>query len=280
MEQPSILPASFVRARPAGGTRAELRDLVPAHRIPVIAKTPLLVAIGAYGSGARIGERGVAATMALTALLWALLYAVNEATDLEAEQGRIVQPALRSGLVAACCLLCTLGARLSPALGLLMAAMAAGQLLYCIPPFRLKRYWWAVILLSGAVNPVLRLSAGALWGAHPVPLTLYAAVALIHLGASSRSRTLLRSRDAGFGYRIAPDRTELAGMVFTVLGLALTAMLACTRVLPRQFLAFGLLAAPFSLYAWWPGATSMPRLRYGWIWFALLSVVALAMLGR
>jgi hypothetical protein len=244
----------------------------------VIAKTPLMVAVGLYLSEARFAPGAAGLTLALSAALWAALYALNEATDLTLERGLTVSPRMRAFLFAPVCAVCLATAFLSLPLASLFMWMAAGQIAYCAPPLRLKRWWWAVLFLSGVMNPLLRLECGAQWGAHPIPLTAGAVVVSLHLGASMRSRALLRERDRRLGYVVAPPGSEIAGMFLTGAGLLGGAALCAQGALPRVFLLFGPVVVPFALYAWSGRVTSMARLRQGWLWFAVLACLALAIL--
>jgi hypothetical protein len=246
----------------------------------VIAKTPLVVAVGLYLSGARFAPCAAGMPIALSAALWAALYALNEATDLTLEQGLTVSRQVRACLFALVVALCLAAALLSLPLAGLFAWMAAGQIAYCTPPLRLKRWWWAVLLLSGAMNPILRLQCGALWGAHPIAWAAGAVVVSLHLGASIRSRALLRERDRRLGYRVAPPGIEIAGICLTGAGLLGAAALCAQGALPRLFLLFGPIIVPFALYAWSGRVTRMASLRQGWLWFAVLAFLALAILLR
>jgi len=264
---------------------ATLRQLMPIHRLAVIAKTPMLIAVGLYAAGGPADgaffSPSVIATMALAAGLWTALYALNEATDLEREHNYFVERSVKAWLFAACVVVCLLAARLSMGIGLLLTAMAVGQCCYCVPPLRLKRHWWAVLLLSGLMNPILRLECGAYWGAHHIPPLAYAVFVSLHLGASIRSRVLLRNRDRKLGYRVAPQGMELVGIVCTFSGLTGAGILCLQGVLPRPFLVFVGVAAAFSVYAWSKKATSVAHLRQGWLWFTVLSLAALViMLAR
>ncbi|HZO90880.1 MAG TPA: hypothetical protein VFB38_21315 [Chthonomonadaceae bacterium] len=254
---------------------ATWRHFLPAHRLPVIAKTPVLVALGVYLGGGRFDRLAVGGALGLSAALWAALYALNESTDLIHEQGYTVRQSVRRTLFALPLALCLLAALLSPLLSLLFLLMAAGQFAYCVPPLRLKRYWWAILLLSGTINPILRLLCGVLWGAHAVPPLAYAVVVSLHLGASLRARVLLRERDARLGYRVAPAGSELVGIICTGVGLLGGFWLCVTGVLPKIFALFGVLAAGFAIYAWSGRETSVAHLRQGWLLFAIFSVVAL-----
>lgn len=173
---------------------------------------------------------------------------------------------------------CIIAAVISPMLGALCMAMAVGQLAYCAPPVRLKRYWWAILLLSGMLNPVLRLECGALWGTHTIPPLVYAAFMSLHVGASIRSRILQRERDRQLSYRTAPLGMKWAGIACTILGLFGCYGLCVQGVLPRVFVWFTTVALPFSLYAWSPRVSNVSHLRRGWIWFAILAPIAGAIL--
>src|SRR2546430_1538452 len=128
---------------------APWRHLFPSHRLPVLAKTPVLIALGAYLAGGHFQLRTVGATMVVAALLWVALYALNEAADLAIEQrllvGRSVMPLLLGTTLA----VSAASACLSPHLAVLLLLMTAGQCAYSLPPWRIKRWWWAVLLLSG-----------------------------------------------------------------------------------------------------------------------------------
>ena len=237
-----------------------------------------MVAMGVYISGGRFDNPAVAVTMIITGLLWAILYAINEATDLALEQQFRIERSMIRTLVALSAVTCIGGALLSPLLGGLCAAMAIGQLAYCAPPIRLKRYWWAVLLLSGMLNPVLRLECGALWGTHAIPPLAYAAFMSLHVGASIRSRILQRERDRKLSYRTAPSSMKWAGIACTIAGLLGCYGLCLQGVLPHVYLWFTTVAVPFSLYAWSRRVSSVSDLRRGWKWFAILAPIAGAIL--
>ncbi len=256
--------------------RATWAQLLPAHRLPVIAKTPIMVALGVYMAGGQFNQPGVGLTMIVTAALWTILYAINEATDLMHEHQMLVARKMRLLLLTSCGVVCASAGCLSLKLGGLCLLMALGQLAYCMPPIRGKRYWWAVLLLSGMLNPILRLECGALWGTHSVTALGYLVFVSLHLGASTRSRVLLRERDRKLGYRIAPPRAEWAGMACTGTGLLGAYGLCWQGVLPREFLLLVTVATLFSIFAWSNKVTNVSRLRQGWLWFAILALVAFA----
>lgn len=254
------------------------RQLLPSHRLPVIAKTPFMVALGVYIAGGRFDNPSVGKTMLLAGALWAALYALNEATDLALEQNLIVPLSARQLLYALCITICVAAVWLSPALGLLCVLMAVGQIAYCVPPARLKRYWWAALMLSGMANPILRLECGAVWGTHTIPPLAYIAFVSLHIGAAIRSRALLRDRDQDFAYRVAPPRLEWAGITCTGVGLLAAYGVCWQGIVPPVFAVFTTAATAFSVYAWSGRATSVAQLRQGWLWFAVLSLLACAIL--
>lgn len=260
---------------PARARAASWQDLLPTHRRPVLAKTPLLVAFGAYIAGGSFTTRPVLVTMALATLLWAALYALNESTDLRLEEGIPIDFRIQMLVYLLPPVICLAALCLSGRLALLFVLMTAGQVAYCVPPLRLKRWWWAILALSGALNPILRGECGALWGTHAIPPLAYVTVVCLHVGAGIRARTLLKERDQRLHYRIAPNGLEAVGMACTGFGLYGVYRLCLQGVLPRLFLLFILLAALFSVFAWSGRVQSMARLRQGWFGFAILSLLAL-----
>ena len=255
-------------------------DLLPLHRLSIVAKTPLLIALGASLSGADFHFQTVGLSMALATLLWASLYALNEATDLSWEREIDVGRPLRTFLLTAPLLLCILSHRVSPVLFLYLGVMTAGQFAYCVPPLRWKRHWLPLLLLGGALNPVLRVACGAMWGTTPLPLTLYGVLLSLHLGSALRSRVLLRERDGRLGYRIAPQGCERAGRWLTGGGLLGSVGLCLNGVLPSHFLLFAAAGTAFSLYAWSGRITRVAQVRRGWFLFVALSMLAVAELMR
>jgi hypothetical protein len=277
LESSTALPSSAVaQRRPITG-----RQLLPSYRLTVIAKTPMMIALGLYMAGSHLSSPGTVATMVLASLLWGALYAVNESTDLLLEKNFWMEPRAQQALLALPLLICLLAAWVSPLLGVLFLLMTVGQLAYCVPPVRLKRHWWAILILSGTINPMLRLLCGAIWGVVPISPLTYGVFVCLHLGATIRSRVLLRDRDRGFGYRVAPPRLEVAGILCSALGLAGAYWLCWQGTLPRVFALFILIATVFACYAWSGRATNLTQLRQGWLWFAILSLFALfALLGN
>ncbi len=215
---------------------ATFSQLLPIHRLTVIAKTPVLISFGLYMTGGRFAWSTVGATLALGSLLWAALYAVNEAFDLTLEEDYVVPTATIAGLVGAVVLVCGAAYLVSPVLALLFLLMTAGQLAYCVPPMRLKRWWWPVLLLSGVFNPLLRAYCGAIWGPVSLPALGLLSIVLIHVGSTIRTRALQRERDRKLDYRIAPPTIDRIGALFTALGLLDGAWLCAVNTFPRIFL--------------------------------------------
>ena len=108
-------------------TGASWRQLLPAHRLPVIAKTPIMVALGVYMAGGQFSQLRVALTMIITAALWTVLYAINESTDLAQEHQVRVAGKMRLLLFGVCTLICAGAFWLSPIVGVLCLLMAGGQ---------------------------------------------------------------------------------------------------------------------------------------------------------
>ena len=256
------------------------RQLFPTHRLPVLSKTPLLIALGLTLTGGQFELRTVGGAMLLFSLLWASLYALNEATDLALEQGKNVPRSFYFALCLLPCLFCALAGSLSMRLLLPFCITTLGQFAYCLPPFRLKRWWWAILLLSGILNPILRLEAGAIWGLHSIPLLAYAAFVSLHLGAALRARSLQRARDARLGYHVVPTGSDILGVLCTASGVCATFLLCRSLVLPGPTIWFLIPCVGIAIYAWSGRAKSMADLRQGWLWFAVLAGIALLILIR
>ena len=257
---------------------ARLRDLLPAHRLPVIAKTPIMVALGAYFAHADFARPELWLTFLISALLWTSLYALNEMTDVSAEQGLYVPPKTQKVLYTLPFVVCAASLFLSKSLFVCLFTMTVGQYAYCVPKFRLKRYWITIVLLSGVVNPLLRMECGAIWGTQQMPVLAGAVFVLLHLGATFRARTLQRERDRKLAYRTAPPFSDWLGPVCTALGLTGAILLCLHGILPHFFFFYILIAAGFAVYAWSGRVHSMNTLRRGWIGFALLGLIAVAIL--
>ena len=259
-------------------TAATWRQILPGHRLPVVSKTALLLALGVFLSGGAFRSGTVGVAMLLASLLWCDLYILNEATDLICERRMTVPRPVLAFLVLLPICLCGAAFALSPAFALPFALMVVSQIAYCVPPLRLKRHWWAIVLLSGTLNPVLRLQCGVAFGIHGLSPLVYAAFIAAHIGASLRARALLRSRDAGFGYGPVPAGAETAGKLCTLAGFVGAAELCRTGAFPPAFVPMLIVAAGFSLYAWSARKPEIGRLRRGWLWFALMAFFALAAL--
>lgn len=250
-----------------------LAELLPKHRLYVIAKTPLLIFFGLYLAGGRLHFATSGLTLLLASVLWAMLYIFNETTDLALEQGRPVRKSLAFALLAVVVLLCLASTLLWPRIGLFYFGMVCSQLLYCLRPWRLKRWWWGPLLLSGFVNPILRLECGIAWGQHPVSLLIYGTFIALHLGPAIRARALLRARDQSFGYHPLPRNAEIAGVIFNVLGAIGMYSLCYTGALPSSFYVYTTVGVLFSVYAWSNRASDLTTLRKAWVGFAIVTIV-------
>ncbi len=259
--------------------RAEAIWLLPSHRLPVLLKTPAIVAIGCFSSGGNLGSPQTIAILTLSTFLWAALYALNEWTDLREEQ-RLNLPLWQSRLLIFTSLfICALASAYSHYAGLLLLLMSLGQMIYCLNPFRVKRYWFGALLLSGIINPALRLECGGTLGSHSVPAVLVICVISLHIGAATRSRCTLRKRDSSFGYHTAPGGLELFGILFTIIGHFTGIMASVEGILPHIFIIFLAGSALFSCYAWSNKHRSISELRRGWLWFAMVAVIALGVMA-
>jgi hypothetical protein len=263
--------ASAGDAERASLAPVRLSEIFTAHRMTTVAKTPVLIAMGAFVNGGRVASPNVVAAMALASPLWAFLYAINEVNDLKCEEGRDVPARVLACLWIAVGIILAASALVGPKLLGLLLLMTLGQICYCVPPIRWKRYWWAGPLLSGTLNPIERYLCGAIWTSHPFSAVPIGIVVTLHFGASIRSRVLLRGRDAGFGYVVAPAGVEIVGALACALGLAGALYLCRLHVLPGLFLPPTVGACLFSVYAWSGRAKSVANLRRGWLLFTIFS---------
>ncbi len=115
--------------------------------------------------------------------------------------------------------------------------MTLAQLAYSLPLIRGKRHWWIVVLLSGVLNPLLRVECGALFGAPVLPWLVYATVVMLHVNGALRTRLLRKERDLRLGYRTAPDRSALSGWSWPRWAIAGPAANVRHRPLPESLLS-------------------------------------------
>jgi hypothetical protein len=281
-EDVALQSAPSVRALPAEGQAGRAfswQSIIPGHRLPVAAKTLILVALGVYAAGGNFASLPVWLSMGLATSLWTFLYIVNEAADIEAEEGRVVPASAWRVLTGGPLLVCAAGLFVSPLLALYLSLMFLGQWAYCMPPFRWKRRWWAILALSGVANPLLRIGCGAMWGTKPLPLIACVVLVCLHLGATLRARLLQKERDRRLGYTVVPPWGAFAGRCCTGVGLAGAFALCPMEVLPVAFAPLVLLfAVPFAVFAWSGQAKSMAQLRRFWLVFAILAALALGIL--
>ncbi len=252
---------------------------MPLHRMPVLIKTSALIAFGVWVSHGVVTSSHALVTMFLGALLWAALYGINEWSDLRLEAG-VAMPNSYALLLGVAAGITTVAAGLiSWKVGVLFGGMVVSQVLYCIPPFRAKRYWYSALVLSGGINPMLRLEAGAALGLHSVPFQLIVVFILLHMGAAVRSRCLLRQRDRKLGYAVAPPKTEWFGIAVTILGLSGSFLVCYLQIVPRFLALFVALASGFAVYSWSSEDRNLGQLRRAWLWFAVLAVIFVAFLA-
>jgi hypothetical protein len=274
----SVPSVRVLQAEGQAGSIVSWQDIVPSHRLPVAAKTLILVALGVYLTGGNFAAGTVWLSMGLTTTLWTLLYIVNEAADMEAEEGRVVPSRVWRVVISLPLLVCATALFVSPLLSLYLSLMFLGQWAYCMPPFRWKKHWWAIVALSGVINPLLRAACGAMWGAKSLPVSACLVLVCLHLGATLRARLLQRDRDRRLGYSVVPDWSGFAGRCCTGIGLCGALVLCLRGVLPITFAPLVALATPFAVFAWSEKAKSMAQLRRFWLAFAVLATLALGVL--
>ncbi len=259
-------------------SRSTALVVLPRHRIPVIFKSPALLALGVYLTGGSTTARPVLTAMVLLSLLWAVLYSLNEWSDVRSEQNIRVPEWELAALLLICTLLCKAAGEISWKLGTLFLLMTICQCCYSLYPFRFKRFWQYGFVLSGIINPLLRLWCGVIFGWHALPALVLITFILLHTGAVLRARCLLRQRDQQLGYLYIPDRAEAAGIAFTILGLAGAFAICFTGLVPAVFILMPAGASFFSWHAWSHPHPSLAQLRRSWMlfaWMALAGITAL-----
>ena len=244
----------------------------------VLAKTPLIVMVGLYLSGGDPAAPEVWFTLLAATLTWATLYALNESADLEIETGQSADRTLKSALLALLAAIILASIFVSPQLAMIILAMVLVQLAYSLPGLRLKRYWWYVIATSGALNPLLRLECGVIWGHQALPLVCYLALVLVHLGGALQTRILRRERDRLLGYQIIPTDWKGISTIPMVTGILLVYGLCWQGTLPVVCVLFATAGLVFTIIS--QRITNMATLHKCWVIFAILSVVALIVMYR
>ncbi len=277
-ERPAVKVSNSNEAGVNPPERATIAELLLPYRMATVVKTPLLVAIGLYLARGSFVIETVGTTMLLTSCLWMFLYVLNEAYDIRYESNKIVDRRITVALYILVAVTCAWGAVVSYKLFALLFAMAVGQIAYCAPPLRLKRCWWAAPLLSGAVNPVLRLWCGVIWGTALVSPVALAALISLHLGSSLRTRTLRHKRDQSLGYGTVTDGATPASKVLVAFGFLLSFYMCYAGIIPQLFAIPIALGAVFAYRAWSRKVTDIAHLRWGWIWFAFIAAVIIAVL--
>jgi hypothetical protein len=257
-----------------------VREVLSHLRTPMVAKTALIVCFGAYFAGTTAAWTRVAGAVLVASALWFFLYALNEVWDLVVEKGRPASKLWTIGLGAALAAIILVSLSISPALALLLLLTTLSQAAYSLPPIRAKRYWWMVLLLSGVLNPVLRLQCGAVLGAHALPALAYAAAVLLHVGGAIRTRLLRRARDAGLGYRTVPEYMRFVGMAASGGGLVCVALLCVAGVLPVAFYPLTAAAAIFTGYVWSGRVDDIHPLRKAWLLCAPLALAVPLLLWK
>ena len=222
------------------------RDLFPSIRRNALAKTAILIVLGAFLSRAEMSLSLLWTTL-LAMALWMLLYAINEAWDLRFEQGRQSFRSLWLFLVAVGVVIVS-ESIVSSTVALYFAGMALSQVAYS--RFRLKKHWWFCLISSGVINPVLRIMCGAAFGATTIPVVAYVYFANLHIGGAVITRSLKRARDKSLGYHILPNWVERITQVSQIIGCLLFFAIWQYYHLPASFLVFQALGLLFMSWFW------------------------------
>jgi hypothetical protein len=255
-------------------------SLVPTDRLFLVMKTPLIMAGGAYLAGASFHSGGLWLTMGLASVIWLLLYGLNESADAACERGLVSAGRYQYWLLGVPLALAASAAWIDPRAAAYLLLMVGAQVAYTLPPFRGKRHWALVVLISGTLNPLLRLQAGAVFGEQAIPLLGYVSLVLLHVGGALRTRLLRKERDLRLGYHTVPDGARYFGAAATILGLLGLGLMGRTGALPILFAIYALLCLPFAIYVWSSRVPDVVVLRKAWLVLAVLALPALLFLAR
>jgi hypothetical protein len=253
---------------------------VPTDRLFLVMKTPLIMAGGAYLAGASFREGGLWLAMGLASVVWLLLYGLNESSDATCERGLVSAGRYQYWLLAVPLVLAASAAWISLGVAAYLLLMVAAQVAYSLPPLRGKRHWALVVLISGTINPLLRLQAGAVLGHHALPLLAYVSLVLLHVGGALRTRLLRKERDLRLGYRTVPAVVRPFGAGATILGLLGIGLMGRLGALPVLFAYYALGCLPFAVYVWSNRVPDVVVLRKAWFVLAVLALPALLLLAR
>jgi len=185
-------------------------------RLNLLPKTCLIMLFGWH----QAGGHGISSLMRflpaflVVAVLWSGLYAYNHWTDVD-DDARDPQYSCRplvSGAISgqsAVAMVWTLvpagivaGFLHSPGLGIICTLMAASQIAYCAPAFRLKHVPVLDVALVAVVNPSLRFAAGfmTVMGGPGFPPLSLATIVFWHLGTTFSQKLINRDRDLRLGW--------------------------------------------------------------------------------
>lgn len=227
---------------------AAVTKLLPVKRVGALAKTALLVSVGAYVTGRRL-DHDVASSVVLATGLWAVLYALNEASDLVYEQKKRLPRVLFVALYLAVVAVVVFSVRENTTFGLLILTMSVSQIVYCVGP-RLKKFWFWALLLSGVVNPILRILAGALVVSDSV-LQILPLVIVVHLTGAMTTRLKNRKKDIVHNYEPIPERYWAARPSLQLVSLTLVCQAIASGLLPMSFASLVAVAVIFELLMRW-----------------------------
>ena len=143
---------------------------------------------------------------------------------------------------------------------------------------RLKRYWWAVLAVEWYDEPLFEAAMRSVVGNSCVfGAVLYRlcqsapgrihSVAGVAAGAGPQIGLLYRAAPLGMGGYGLYERWPVRRLWALLAG----------NIAPR-IPSLSHVATVFSIYAWSGRVTNVSRLRQGWLWFAVLALVAFALL--
>lgn len=235
-------------------------------------KTPLLIYLGAWMTGADLMSRRLLTYALCTALVWAGLYLFNEIMDRVREEGRPIDHLAVILFIPSLAALVYM-IRESEA-GIIVLAMVVGQLMYT---FWLKPFVWPLLVIRVGAFPVLRLMVGMSLGENMVGLwgLFVAAVCALHL--SSVLYTLLQSetKRRKLGYQVIDQSfARIIGFLTILLSASAVLVLMVKGVLPQSIWCWLVAVSVHGifLHLWSKKMPKLEKERRGWSYLGLLMV--------
>ncbi len=129
------------------------------------------------------------------------------------------------------------------------------------------------MLLSGVINPLLRVECGAIFGKPVLPWLIYVTLVLVHVNGALRTRLLRKDRDTRLGYQTMPEAFRVVGHGGGRSRRCSAWLLMCvTGLFPKVFYPLVGMTALFLGYVWSGKVQDISSLRKAWLLCAPLAL--------